>query len=109
MRKVILVIFFLHVSLFGSVYESNCISCHKNMQVGIDKFFYRYLLVYSSEKEVKNALIKYLSNPSKEKSLFSEDLVLRYGIKDKSKLDEESLKNAIDTYWKKYNLFNRLK
>lgn len=108
MYKFVLVAFFcLHVS-YGGVYEKNCVACHKKMQVGIDKFFYRYLLVYSSKDSVKNAIKSYLLKPSKKTSLFAEDLVLRYGIKKPTKLSQKNLQKAIDLYWEKYNLIGKL-
>ena len=64
MVKFILIIL-LHVTLIAGVYSENCVVCHKDMPVKIDKFFYRYLLKYSSEENLKTALISYL------KALFS--------------------------------------
>ncbi|PID47787.1 MAG: hypothetical protein CR967_03040 [Proteobacteria bacterium] len=109
MRKIILVVLFLQLNLFANIYEQNCVKCHKKMQVGIDKFFYRYLLIFSSEENVKKELKSYLANPSKEKTLFADDLMLRYGIKKKSSLTKEQLSKAVDIYWGKYNLFDKLK
>ncbi len=109
MCKIVMVVLFLQAILSADVFEQNCLKCHQKMQVGIDKFFYRYLLVYSSEENVKKELKSYLLNPTKDKSLFSEDLMLRYGIKAKTKLSEKELEKAVDIYWKKYNLFGKLK
>ncbi len=108
MRKIIVVLVLFCLANAG-VYEQNCVKCHKKLEVGIDKFFYRYLLVYSSEKDLKKALENYLLHPSKQTSLFSEDLVLRFGIKKKTKLSKKELKKALDAYWEKYKLFGKLK
>lgn len=94
---------------FANVYESNCVSCHNQMPVNIDKFFYRYLLKYSSEKALKEALIDYLKNPTKEKTILQEGLLNRFGIKKKSSLSDEELREAIDIYWEKYKVFGKLK
>ncbi len=105
----ILFVVFLHVALFAGVYEQNCIECHKNMPVKIDKFFYRYLLKYSSEKNLKSALISYLKNPTKEKTILQEGLQNRFGVKKKTVLNDKDLKEAVDEYWDIYKVFDKLK
>lgn len=108
MVKIITVLFCLHVGLFGSVYESNCVSCHEKLPVGIDKFFYRYLLKYSSEKQVKSSLFEYLKNPTQEKTILQEGLLNRFGVKEKTTLDDSELQNAIEEYWERYKVFGKL-
>lgn len=106
------IVFCLLVSVLGlqaSIYEKNCVSCHEKMPVKIDKFFYRYLLKYSSEKNVKASLFEYLKNPTKEKSILPEGLINRFGVKEKTTLSDEVLQKAIEEYWEKYKVFNKLK
>lgn len=92
-----------------TVYEKNCLTCHKGMAVKIDKFFYRYLLKYSSEKEVKHAMLSYLRNPTLKDTILVDGLINRFGLKKKTTLSEEELNVAIDLYWKEYNVFDKLK
>ncbi|ACZ11133.1 hypothetical protein [Sulfurospirillum deleyianum] len=92
-----------------TIYERNCIPCHEDLAVKIDKFFFRYLLKYSSEAEVKKAMIAYLKNPKAEHSILQDGLIHRFGVKKKSTLKEDELNLAIDEYWKRYNVFERLK
>lgn len=93
----------------ATVYTQNCLPCHKDMAVKIDKFFYRYLLKYSSEAEVKRAMIHYLQHPKAETSILTDGLINRFGVKKKTSLNEEELKEAIDTYWETYKVFDKLK
>lgn len=79
------------------------------MAVKIDKFFYRYLLKYSSEMEVKNAMSKYLKNPKAENSILVDGLINRFGVKKKTTLSDEQLQEALDTYWEQYKVFDKLK
>ncbi len=110
MYKCILVVFlFLHVNSFGGAYKTNCMSCHRKLEVGIDKFFYRYLLNYSSEQEVKKAIKSYLLRPTKKKSLLADGLILRYGLKPPTQLSKKRLDEAVNEYWRRYNLFGKLK
>lgn len=112
MRKTLLVIsifFSLCINASENIYEQNCVSCHKKLDMGIDKFFYNYLMVFSSEMAVKISMKDYLMHPMKEKSLLSEENIEKYGIKDVTTLKEEELEEAIDIYWKKYKVFDKLK
>jgi len=93
----------------AGVYEQNCVECHKKMPVKIDKFFYRYLLKYSSEEDLKFALTNYLKNPTKNKTILQEGLQNRFGVKDKTTLNDEDLKKAVDEYWEIYKVFGKLK
>ncbi len=92
-----------------NIYETNCVKCHSKIPVTIDKYFYRYLLKYSSEKDVKEAMFDYLKNPTIEKTIMSESLVKRFGIKRKTKLSDEKLEEALDAYWDRYKIFGKLK
>ena len=109
MVKKVLFVCLLNVSLFASVYSDNCVECHAKMPVKIDKFFYRYLLKYSSEENLKNALMSYLKNPTKEKTILQEGLQNRFGVKEKTSLNDKDLKNAVDEYWEIYKVFGKLK
>lgn len=109
MVKIVFCLLVSLLSLQASVYEQNCVSCHEKMPVKIDKFFYRYLLKYSSEKSVKASLFEYLKNPTKENTILPEGLINRFGVKKKTTLSDEELQKAIDEYWEKYKVFNKLK
>ena len=114
MVKVFLVLFLIISSLSAdenedSIYESNCIKCHSKLPVAIDKYFYRYLLKYSSEKDVKKAMFDYMKNPTIEKTIMAESFITRFGIKKKTNLSDDKLMEALDIYWDEYKIFNKLK
>ena len=113
MAKLILLIVlfssFLQAAKAKNVYENNCIKCHKKLPVSIDKYFYRYLLKYSSEINVKKSMFAYLKKPEKEMTIMPEAFIKRFGIKKKSKLSDEKLNEALDIYWEKYKVFGKLK
>ena len=114
MVRLFLILFLIISSLYAQrneddIYETNCIRCHSKLPVGIDKYFYKYLLKYSSEKDVKKAMFDYLQNPSVEKTIMAESFITRFGIKKKTNLSDEKLKEALDIYWDEYKIFGRLK
>jgi len=107
----ILLLFFTTTLLWAKtdIYERNCIPCHEDMAVKIDKFFYRYLLKYSSEMEVKHAMRIYLKNPKAENSILVDGLINRFGVKKKTTLSDAELQEALNIYWEKYKIFDKLK
>lgn len=109
MVRVLLILILLLNFSFASIYQNNCISCHKNLPVGIDKYFYRYLLKFSSEREVKQAMTNYIKKPSKEATIMPDAFISRFGIKKPTKLNDEELKKALDEYWEIYKVFGKLK
>jgi hypothetical protein len=92
-----------------SLYEHNCVSCHEGMTITLDKFFFRYLLKYSSEAEVKKALFTYIKNPKTETSILEPWLINRIGVKKRSTLSDKELHEALDDYWTYYQVFGKLK
>lgn len=105
----ILWIIVLSSVLQASVYEDNCIKCHDKLPVSIDKYFYKYLLIYSSESDMKHAIINYLKVPIKETTVMSDSFISRFGIKKKATLNERELQEAVDAYWDRYKVFGKLK
>lgn len=109
MVKIVVMVFVILLHLQASVYKENCVKCHQSMPVKIDKFFYRYLLKYSSEIETKYAITEYLKNPKKENSILNAALLNRFGVKKKTTLSAKKLQEAIDEYWNIYKVFGKLK
>ncbi|WP_121626369.1 hypothetical protein [Poseidonibacter antarcticus] len=106
---VLLVSFLNAAKTKKTVYENNCIKCHRKLPVSIDKYFYRYLLKYSSEDRVKESMFRYLKKPSKDMTIMPEAFIKRFGIKKKTTLSDKKLYKALDIYWEKYKIFGKLK
>jgi hypothetical protein len=105
----IMLLLLLITSLNATPYESNCVECHKKLPVSIDKYFYRYLLKYSSEEDVKKKITEYLKRPSKKISVMPEAFIERFGVKKSTQLNDKELTQAVDSYWNHYKVFGRLK
>jgi hypothetical protein len=108
-RFILFFILFYSTVYSQDIYENNCIKCHKDIPVSIDKYFYRYLLKHSSERNVKNAIFQYLRKPDVNTTIMPEAFIKRFGVKHKSKLSNKKLNKAIDIYWEKYKVFGKLK
>ncbi len=90
-------------------YERNCVTCHQTLPTSLQEMFKRYLLVYSGEKNVKASIKHYLTYPNKSISAMSDLFVDTYGIKKPTHLNKVELNEAIDIYWDKFKVFNKLK
>ena len=97
-------------SLFSqNVFERNCLVCHEHFPASLQRMFMSYLKVYSGEITMKAALKGYLKKPDKKLSVMSDLFIDRFGIKDKTDLNDEELEKAIDIYWNLYNVRNKLR
>jgi len=92
-----------------SPYEHHCVSCHEGMTITLEKFFFRYLLKYSSEEEVKKALFSYMKNPKAETSILEPWLINRIGVKKPTTLNDKELESALKDYWEQHKVVGRLK
>ena len=90
-------------------YERHCVECHKELPTSLQHMFMRYLLVYSGEQNVKAGLKHYLKYPLKEISVMSDLFIDSYGIKEKSDLSDSDIDEALDIYWDKFKVFDKLK
>ncbi len=114
-KKVVFLLLIFSASIFAqikepkeNIYERNCIPCHNPLSVGLDKFFFSYLVKYSSELSVKSALTYFLKNPDELTSALTSDQLRRFGVKSKTNLNNEELNEAIDIYWDKYKVFGKI-
>ena len=105
-----MLLLFLLINLQAQdVYERKCIPCHKDLPTSLQQMFMVYLENYSGEKNVKTILKYYLIHPSKSLSVMSDLFIDSHGIKKPTKLNDIELDKAIDSYWEKFKVFDKLK
>jgi len=110
MVKKILIYCILTGSLLASdIFDNKCIPCHRDLPTSLQQMFMQYLKLYSSKANVKYVLRYYLKHPSKELSAMSDLFIDVYGIKEPTKLSDEELNSAIDIYWDRYKVIDKLK
>ena len=110
MVKYVCIVVFIVSGLFSQdAYERNCVECHKELPTSLQEMFKRYLLVYSGEQNVKAGLKHYLKYPLKEISVMDDLFLENYGIKEKTSLTDSDIDEALDIYWDKFKVFNKLK
>ncbi|AKF25947.1 hypothetical protein YH65_03890 [Sulfurovum lithotrophicum] len=110
MQKLLfIVVLFTAILSAQNVYERNCVPCHKDLSTSLQQMFKKYLLVYSGEQNVKAGIIHYLQYPNRSISVMSKLFIESFGIKKKTTLSPEELNRAVDIYWEKFKVFNKLK
>ena len=107
MVKQITIISLLLTMLNASDFDNDCLSCHNN-DFKFNMMMKKYTQKYSSEKKIKKAIFEYLKNPLKEKSVLPFGYINRFGIKEKTDLDDEALSDMIDIYYDKYNIKSKI-
>ena len=108
-KKILFImIFILNLNSYD-IFDKECVYCHKMLSVSLKDSFFKYLLRYSSEENVKLVMYYYLKNPTVNLSVMPKEYIKIFGIKQKSDLNETDLKKAIDIYWDRYKVFGKLK
>ena len=108
-RKLFLIFTLCTVIFAEDAFEKNCVACHQELPATLQEMFKRYLLVYSSESNVKAGIKHYLKYPSKDISAMSDLFIDTYGIKEKTTLSDKELEEAVSIYWEKFKVFGKLK
>jgi len=93
----------------ADTYERHCVECHKELPTSLQRMFMRYLLVYGGEENVKAGLKHYLKYPIKEISVMSDLFIDNYGIKKKTRLSDRQIDEALDSYWERFKVIDKLK
>ena len=105
---VLMIVFFSQVQA-KDAYERHCVGCHKELPTSLQRMFMHYLVVYSGEENVKAGLKHYLKYPLKEISVMSDLFIDNYGIKKKTLLSDRQIDEALDIYWNKFKVIDKLK
>lgn len=93
--------------LDGSTFKENCLSCHEK-DFKFNMILKKYTQKYSSERKIKEAIFEYLREPSVEKAILPYEYINRFGIKEKSELDDKTLREMIDIYYEMFNLKDKI-
>jgi hypothetical protein len=101
-KKFLLIIMLFSYSLFANEFIENCTSCHNLRQ--LQMFHKKYLLKYSSQAKIKQAMIEYIKNPSQEKSVMPFGFIRRFGVKPKLDFNQKALNKTIDIYLNTFDI-----
>ena len=107
MVKITLLALSLVTLLSASSFEENCLNCHSR-DFKFAMMMKKYTQKYSSERKIKEAIFEYLKNPSADKSVLPYEYINRFGVKEKSTLDDATLREMIDIYYIMFTMKERI-
>lgn len=90
-------------------FERECVPCHRELPMTLQRMFMNYLLIYSGEKNTKVALKHFMRYPRKDTSAMSDLFLKNFALKKPLMISDEVLDEAIDIYWEKYKVIGKLK
>ena len=101
-------VFTLSAGESQNVLTQYCFSCHNEQQIPDNLIYKRYLMKYSTNERMNEAMFDYLKDPKKEHSIMPAPFFLKFPMKKKMHLDEKVLHEAIQAYLRKYDMKKRL-
>ncbi len=87
--------------------QKNCIDCHIKQKIPSELIYRRYLMRYSTHKEIKKTLLAYLKAPSKESSIMPTQFFLKFPQKEALDMNETALRDSIDVYLDYFDIKRR--
>jgi len=115
MGKIVVVLGFLSMFLFSDElntqdndFVNTCISCHQKQQIPSSLIYKRYLMKYSTNKGMTDAMFEYIKDPKKEYSIMPAPFFLKFPMKEKISLDDKTLHKHIQTYLEFFDIKKKL-
>ena len=105
MEKIVMVLSFLSLFLYAEElntqehsFKNTCLSCHQQQQIPSALIYKRYLMKYSTNKRMEDAMFIYMKDPKKEHSIMPAPFFLKFPMKENIDLDDDTLRKHIKTY-----------
>jgi len=110
MVKIVLIIITLTIiaiSKPSQILNERCLNCHTQQKIPTELIYRRYLMKYSTNSNIKEKIYKYMKNPKKEYSIMPKQFFLKFTMKEKIDINDNSLNEGIDEYLKYFDVKNR--
>ena len=109
MEKVILFILLIG-SIGANEVNKRCLECHIKNRLPTNLIYRRYLMKYSTNKNMKIAIFKYLKNPDINNSIMPKEFFLKFNPKKRIEgVDDKELLRLIELFLEKYEIKKILK
>ena len=111
MVKIFIIISIVLVSLAkpSQMLQTNCLNCHQKQQIPSELIYRRYLMLYSTNIQIKKQIVKYLKNPKEELSIMPKQFFLKFPMKEELNIDNKILQDSVDEYIKYFDITKRLR
>jgi len=115
MEKIVVVLGFLSLFLFAdelntkdNAFANTCLSCHQQQQIPSSLIYKRYLMKYSTNKGMEEAMFVYMKDPKKEHSIMPAPFFLKFPMKENIDLDDDTLRKHIKAYLDMFDIKKKL-
>ncbi len=115
MGKIVIILGFLSLCLYAEEsniqdhsFKNNCLSCHQQQQIPNALMYKRYLMKYSTNRRMEEAMFAYMKDPKKEHSIMPAPFFLKFPMKEKISLDDSSLRKYIQAYLELFDIKKKL-
>ena len=110
MAKIVLFIFIGISAIFAEAdsLENDCLSCHMAQQIPSNLIYRRYLMKYSTDTRMQEAMFRYLKEPKKDNSIMPPQFFLKFPMKESLSLKDEILRRDIKSYLEKFDVKKKL-
>ncbi len=88
--------------------EQACLNCHKTQQIPDRLIYKRYLMKYSTEGRMDEAIFSYLKTPEKGRSIMPGPFFSKFPMKEDLHLDDGILRQYVTAYLEKLDLKKKL-
>ncbi len=88
--------------------QSKCLDCHIQEQIPSELIYRRYLMTYSTQEEIQNAIFNYLKDPQKENSIMPSPFFFKFPMREVLNLDDADLKENIRAFLDHFDVKKRL-
>jgi len=99
----------LTTTLVANDLDKYCLSCHIQNKLPTKAIYKRYLMRFSTKKNMKNAMFNYLKEPTIQNSIMPKEFFLKFKPKNSLNLEDKQLDYLIDLFLDKYDIKKRLK
>jgi len=89
-------------------FEDTCIQCHQDQEIPNEVIYKRYLLKYSSDTNIREAMVNYLKNPMAERTIMPAQFITIFGLKEACTLSDEKLNQLVDEFINKYDIKRKI-
>jgi len=115
MGKIVVILGFLSLFLYAEEsiiddhsFKTTCLECHQQQQIPSSLMYKRYLMKYSTNKGMEEAMFTYMKDPKKENSIMPAPFFLKFPMKEKISLDDSSLRKHIQAYLEEFDVKKKL-
>ncbi len=88
--------------------QDACLACHIRQQVPSELIYRRYLMKYSTNERMEEAMLAYLKKPEKKRSIMPRQFFLKFPMKEALQRDEKVLRKEIRAYLERFDVKKKL-